>query len=168
MSSRTAGTAGLLCCLALVMVVALLTQRSGAAGGEPPTFPPIRTAIRNWQQGSPHKGDWGEMRTYFYGQTQATTEVLAAVTVLQPGKAPHGAHRHGCEEYLMITEGEGVWLLDGKEIPAKKGDMLYTEPWVFHGIRNTGDKPLTMVVFKYTGKGVKAPPRPADGKPDEP
>jgi mannose-6-phosphate isomerase-like protein (cupin superfamily) len=114
-----------------------------------------------------NKAGWGEMRPYFTGQTQGTTSVLAATGTVLPGKSIHGSHRHVEEEYLLITEGSGTWNLDGKEMPAKAGDLLYVEPWVYHGFRNTGDKPLSFLVIKYTPKEGKIPAHPDDGKPDE-
>jgi mannose-6-phosphate isomerase-like protein (cupin superfamily) len=89
-----------------------------------------------------------------------------AVAVVQPGKAVHQAHRHAEEEYLALVEGSGTWHLDGKELPAQRGDVLYVEPWVYHGLTNTGDTPLIFLVVRYNGQGVVPPPRP-DDRPDE-
>jgi len=77
------------------------------------------------------------------------------------------AHRHAEEEYLVVARGSGTWFLDDKEFPAKLGDILYVEPWVYHGLTNTGDGPLIFVVVRFNGKGVKLPPRPDDNRPDE-
>jgi mannose-6-phosphate isomerase-like protein (cupin superfamily) len=106
------------------------------------------------------------MRIYFRGKTFATKDALVAVAVVQPGKSVHKAHRHAQEEYLVVAEGTGTWSLDGKESPAKQGDVLYVEPWVYHGLINTGDKPLTFLVIRYNGKGVDTPPKP-DDRPNE-
>ena len=112
------------------------------------------------------KADWGEMRRYLTGETFSTEDVLAATAVVKPGKAVHRAHRHAQEEYLIVTEGSGTWSLDGKQSPATRGDILYVEPWVFHGLTNTGTETLVFVVVRYNGKGVTPPPRP-DNRPDE-
>jgi len=114
-----------------------------------------------------NKANWGEIRPYFTGESFATKDILVANGTVEPGKAVHGAHRHAEEEYLYITEGSGTWHLDGKEFPAKAGDVLYVEPWVYHGFTNTGDKPLRFFVVKYNAKGVKVPPHPDDNRPDE-
>jgi oxalate decarboxylase/phosphoglucose isomerase-like protein (cupin superfamily) len=39
--------------------------------------------------------------------------------------------------------------------------VLYVEPWVFHGLINTGDTDLTFFVVKYASKGWPNPPAPA-------
>jgi len=124
----------------------------------------LRTTIVAWEDAVPHRGDWGEMRFYFRGQTRGTRDVLVATAVVEPGKAVHRSHRHAEEEYLFIQEGTGVWFVDGKETPARKGDCLFVEPWVYHGLTNTSDRPLVFTVVRFNPKGVDLPPRPDDRK----
>lgn len=126
----------------------------------------LRSGIVGWDAVAADQADWGEMRRYFTGETAGTQNVLAAVAVIQPGKAIHRAHRHAEEEYLVLVTGSGTWSLDGKEFPAKRGDILYAEPWVYHGLTNSGNEPLIFVVVRFSSKGVKPPPRP-DNRPDE-
>ncbi len=122
----------------------------------------LPSKIVAWEGAPGHVADWGEMRRYFTGKTHDTENVLVAVAVVKPGETVHKAHRHVEEEYLALVEGSGTWSLDGKESPAKRGDILYVAPWVFHGITNTGDEPLIFLVVRYNGKGVAKPPRPDD------
>jgi mannose-6-phosphate isomerase-like protein (cupin superfamily) len=138
----------------------------GALRAADPQPQPLKSQVVRWDDARIHKADWGQMRFYFTGETGATKNVLTAAAVVEPGKAVHASHRHAEEEYLVLVDGSGVWSLDGKDIPAQRGDVLYAEPWVYHGLKNTGDKPLIFVVVRYQGKGVPAPPRP-DSRPDE-
>ena len=108
-----------------------------------------------------------ETRQYFSGTTFATKDVFVATVVIQPGKSNHKSHRHAEEEYMVLIEGTGTWSLDGKDFPAQDGDMVYAEPWVYHGFTNTGDKPSVYAVVRYKGKGVPPAPRP-DDRPNEP
>ena len=149
--------------LAATSLIALLALHAAEPKPKPE---PIKTAVGGWEDARAHTADWGEMRRYFTGETLGTKNVLTAVAVVQPGKTVHRAHRHAEEEYLVLAEGEGTWSVAGKQSPAKRGDILYAEPWVHHGITNTGEKPLIFVVFRYTSKGVPPPPRP-DTRPDE-
>ncbi len=147
------------------LAAAWLLWYSGFEGrvkaGETPPAGPNRTGIVSWEEARSHTGDWGEMRFYFEGETFGTTQNLAAMAVIKPGQSLHPAHRHAEEEYLIITEGSGVWILNGKEHPAKKGDVLYTEPWAWHGLVNTGQDPLTFFVVRWNSKGVTPPSEPA-------
>jgi mannose-6-phosphate isomerase-like protein (cupin superfamily) len=131
-----------------------------------PPAPDLKSQVLRWDDAKSHVADWGEMRRYFGGTTSATKDVLVAVAVVQPGKSVHKAHRHAEEEYLALIQGTGTWSLDGKEFPAQRGDILYVEPWVYHGLTNTGDKPLAFLVVRYNGKGVPPPAQP-DDRPNE-
>lgn len=144
-------------------VVASRSGPSAAAQATRPTPTVNSTRVIRWDEADVHRADWGEMRFHFRGETGGTKDVLTATAVVQPGKAVHRAHRHAEEEYLLVTEGEGTWSVDGKALPARKGDCLYVEPWVFHGLTNTGSEPLTFVVVRYNPKGVPIPPRPDAG-----
>jgi len=149
--------------LFLLLCVSTRTPSTQAADAKPPT---LRSGVISAEAAKLHKGDWGEIRLYFTGETSGTKDVLTAVAVVKPGKTVHRAHRHAEEEYLILTEGSGTWSLAGKEFPAKRGDVLYVEPWIYHGVRNTGTKSLVFVVVRFNSKGVKIPPRP-DNRPDE-
>ena len=121
---------------------------------------PLASARVTWADASATRADWGELRAHFEGETYGLGYALAAVAVIKPGQQNHPPHQHADEEFLFVTEGSGRWHLDGKEFPAAKGDAIYAAPWVMHGITNTGNVPLTWVVFKWNGKGVKAPEAP--------
>lgn len=144
----------------------LMLSGSPSAGGVATRPSVLESRVVTWKDASSHKADWGEMRTYFRGETSGTKDVFSAVAVVEPGKAVHRAHRHVEEEYLIVNEGSGMWQLGEKTFPARKGDMLYVEPWVYHGLVNTGNEPLVFTVIKFSGKGVALPPRP-DSRKDE-
>jgi mannose-6-phosphate isomerase-like protein (cupin superfamily) len=128
-----------------------IARGQGAAVG------PLTSARVTWADAPATRADWGELRAHFEGETYGLGGALAAVAVIKPGQQIHPPHQHADEEFLFVTEGSGRWHLDGKEFPAAKGDAIYAAPWVVHGITNTGTAPLTFVVFKWNGKGVKAP-----------
>ena len=145
-------------------LAALLTLLPSRAAEPKPE--PNKSQVVGWEDAKPTQADWGEMRRYFSGETFGTKDVLTAVAILKPGKAIHQAHRHAEEEYLVVVSGSGTWSLAGKQTPAKRGDILYAEPWVFHGLRNTSNEPLIFVVVRFNSKGVKLPPKP-DDRPNE-
>ena len=164
MSSQTRTCSSLLGILCAVMVATLAGWPTARAADPQPQ--PLKSKIVSFDDAKANQADWGEMRRYFTGETFGTKDVLTAVATVKPGKAVHRAHRHAQEEYLIVAEGSGTWSLDGKESPAKRGDILYVEPWVYHGLTNTGADPLIFVVVRFNSKGVKLPPRP-DSRPDE-
>ncbi len=69
-------------------------------------------------------------------------------TVLPP-KCTFGAHKHGNDnEFYVVLSGEGVYEEDGKEFPVKKGDIMMNAPFGTHGIRNTGEEEMALLVFE--------------------
>ena len=164
MSTRTRGVVSSLALAGAALAIAWPALHwTNAADDNPET---LKSQVVRWDDAPSRLADWGEMRRYFGGQTFGTKDVLTAVAVVEPGKAVHHAHRHAAEEYLILVEGSGTWSLDGKEFPAEKGDMLYVEPWVYHGLTNTGGERLIFVVVRYNAKGVELPPQP-DDRPNE-
>jgi mannose-6-phosphate isomerase-like protein (cupin superfamily) len=56
------------------------------------------------------------------------------------------------DKVYHVLEGTGRFLLDGRELPMKAGDLLVAPGGVLHGVRNTGNARLLVLV-------VLAPPR---------
>jgi mannose-6-phosphate isomerase-like protein (cupin superfamily) len=162
MRTRKAIPAAALCGAAVFVGLCVAYAIGAADAGSGP----LKSQVMRWDDAPATVADWGQMRRYFTGQTFGTKNVLTAVAVVEPGKSVHRAHRHAEEEYLAVVQGSGTWSLDGKESPANKGDILYVEPWVYHGVTNTGDEPLIFLVVRYNAKGVDPPPKP-DDRPDE-
>jgi quercetin dioxygenase-like cupin family protein len=149
--------------LALVAALAILAVAASAAEPGPGE---LKSGVIRFDEAKANTADWGSMHRYFAGKTFATEGAFVAVAVIEPGKAVHKEHRHAEEEYLAVVEGSGTWSLEGKKFPAQRGDILYVEPWVYHGLTNTGDERLIFLVIKYNGKGVAKLPQP-DDRPNE-
>lgn len=167
MFRRLTSTIGILATGVAVGLAVLAVAQPVGKGAPEDKRPPLKSKVVSWADASARKADWGEMRTYFQGDTGGTRDVLTAVAVVEPGKAVHRAHRHAEEEYLIINEGSGTWQLGEKSFPARKSDILYVEPWVYHGLVNTGDKPLVFTVVRFNAKGVTPPLRPDSGKDEK-
>ena len=138
---------------------------AGAAGAEAPG---LATGVVDTGSARTESFDWGQLITYYAGDSYAATDSLTAVAIIKPGREIHPPHVHSEEEYLMVLEGEGTWSVQGREFPATAGDVLYAAPWDLHGISNTGTEALKFVVFKWNPKPVEPMPAPerADQDPD--
>ncbi|MBT3287957.1 MAG: cupin domain-containing protein [Victivallales bacterium] len=67
--------------------------------------------------------------------------------VLPPGTSI-GIHRHSDdEEYYYILSGQGVMTLDGKRHQVAPGDITAVFPGGEHGLENTGDTDLRVLVI---------------------
>ena len=67
--------------------------------------------------------------------------------VLEPG-ATIGEHPHeGTEEIYFVVEGHGRMILDGESVPIGPGDISLVERGHSHGIVNSGDAPMRLLVI---------------------
>jgi mannose-6-phosphate isomerase-like protein (cupin superfamily) len=75
--------------------------------------------------------------------------MTAGSLLLKPGMTPHPPHQHPEEEFMVITEGSGEIVLDGKTYPVRPGAMMYCAANKTHGIVNTGKTPLLFYFYKW-------------------
>lgn len=64
--------------------------------------------------------------------------LLVGLNAFEPGQE-HALHAHaGQDKVYQVIEGEGQFLLDGRNLQMKAGDLLIAPEGVAHGVRNTG------------------------------
>jgi mannose-6-phosphate isomerase-like protein (cupin superfamily) len=90
---------------------------------------------------------------------QWRSERMAKVTIFESGRLLvglncfesgqfHALHSHeGMDKVYQVVEGEGVVLLDGRELPIRSGEMVVAPEGVPHGIRNDGTARLVVLVI---------------------
>jgi quercetin dioxygenase-like cupin family protein len=67
-----------------------------------------------------------------------SARLLVGLNAFEPGQF-HALHTHaGTDKVYHVLEGEGVFLLQGQELPMRAGDLLVAPDGVPHGVRNTG------------------------------
>ncbi len=59
--------------------------------------------------------------------------------ILEPGQ-------HETEETYCILEGQGTMAFANFKREVKKGDFVYLPPWCLHGIENTGNENLVVLI----------------------
>jgi mannose-6-phosphate isomerase-like protein (cupin superfamily) len=64
---------------------------------------------------------------------------------------PVGSHE--TEEVYVILEGQGTGTIGGQTVTLEKGTFVHLPPWCEHGLENTGDEPLVILI-------CTAPPNP--------
>lgn len=135
--------------LVLQIVAGTILAAGAYAVGFAQGTAPLESRVIPWSKTTvADSGAWGAFHKHVSGATSATADVLSGVVELKAGAEPHPPHQHADEEFLYVLEGSGTWFLNGKEIPAKAGDVLYTAPNDIHGIR-AGSGPLKFFVAKW-------------------
>ena len=73
--------------------------------------------------------------------------LLVGLNAFEPGQA-HALHAHeGMDKVYQVIEGEGQFLLDGRELSMPVGDLLVAPAGAPHGIRNTSSGRLLVLVI---------------------
>lgn len=149
--------------LVCIAAVAATSFAAGTLWAQKPAKPALDSRIIAAADARTSKGSWGSISIYTEEDqsSHGTSSVLTAELEFLAGKQLQPPHQHAEEEFQYVIEGSGTWSLNGVERPLKKGDLMYTKPWDWHGIRNSSEAPLRFFVFKWNSTGVSDPPRPA-------
>lgn len=73
--------------------------------------------------------------------------LLVGLNCFEP-RQEHKLHAHaGMDKVYHVLEGEGLFLLEGRELPMQPGVMLIAPDGVPHGIRNSGTQRLCVLTM---------------------
>lgn len=73
--------------------------------------------------------------------------LLVGLNAFEPGQS-HALHAHaGMDKVYQVVDGDGLFLLEGRELPMCAGDLLVAPEGVPHGIRNTGEGRLLVLAI---------------------
>lgn len=113
--------------------------------------------IRNFQSapsawGAAHEGKGQVKNALLYGDTDFSTNLRFVIyTELPPGTSI-GYHTHeNDEEVYVILEGLGTMTIDGEAHEVRAGDVILNKPYGSHGLENTSEDILKILVFEVQG-----------------
>ncbi len=92
---------------------------------------------------------FGPVHFYFEGKTDLLSSMTVGSLILHPGMEPHPPHQHPEEEFMLVTEGTGIISVEDTVYEVGPGSMMYCAGNNMHGIRNTGDVPMTFYFHKW-------------------
>ena len=102
-------------------------------------------------------GGWAPYHL-FKGPTPSLAFMSCHVSVLSPGCCPHPPHSHIEEELLIVLDGEAdIEIAASPDDASPRVEMLapgqfsYYPAWQHHTIRNRSTRPVTYMMFKWTG-----------------
>lgn len=80
--------------------------------------------------------------------------VLVGLNAFEPGQS-HDLHAHaGMDKVYHVLEGEGLFLLEGRDLPMRAGQLLVAPEGVPHGVRNTGTGRLLVLAVLAPGPAL--------------
>jgi mannose-6-phosphate isomerase-like protein (cupin superfamily) len=130
------------------MLMMMAAEASAAGDGAHSAW---RDTVYNLEGGKTTHAPFGDTTVYFTGKTGQLKDMTAGCLVLKPGQEPHPPHQHPEEEFLLIGEGTGEILVNGKTVQVGPGSLMYSESNHLHGIKNTGSEPMRFYFFKWLG-----------------
>jgi quercetin dioxygenase-like cupin family protein len=76
-----------------------------------------------------------------------SAHVMVGLNAFEPGQE-HALHAHaGMDKVYHVVEGEGLFLLEARDVPMQAGVLLVAPEGVPHGIRNTGTGRLLVLTI---------------------
>jgi len=79
------------------------------------------------------------------GRPFITPTLWAAIQYLG-GHEVAPEHRHSQNAFRFVVEGEGVWtVVNGDPVAMRRGDLLLTPGWNFHGHHNDTEHPMAWI-----------------------
>lgn len=110
--------------------------------------------IRNYLEaelkvGSSHKGKGEVQSVKLYEERDFDSPLKFLYYMILPPGTSVGYHEHGSnEEVYVILEGNGTMTVNGTEQAVKPGDVLLNKPGWSHGLENTGEEPIRILVYE--------------------
>ena len=98
---------------------------------------------------SSHDGS-GPVDLYeIWGKSDFQSNIDFIDRVVIPPKSTVGYHRHGNnEEMYIVLSGTADMTIDGEAVTVRKGDMILNPPNGAHGLENTSDDNIDLLVIQ--------------------
>jgi mannose-6-phosphate isomerase-like protein (cupin superfamily) len=133
--------------------MAKITEFKGYQPGKPPTIPrpdkPVDPLIVTVQDGVPvvYPGCHGlGVRVVHPVNPKAPAKNMGLVMFYVPPHVVLEPGQHETEETYIILEGQGTMTFANFQRQVKKGDFVYLPSWCTHGIENTGNEMLVVLI----------------------
>jgi XRE family transcriptional regulator, regulator of sulfur utilization len=143
--------------LAIFSVVATLiivAVQAGAGLGKSSPQPVMHSSVFDWSSFKAEATKTGSRRECFDARTATLDRLAAHITTLNPGEAPHPAHRHPEEEVVIVKEGVLEVVQNDKTSRVEASGMLFMASNELHGLKNVGTKPAVYYVIKWFSPGL--------------
>ena len=93
--------------------------------------------------------DKGGRWNYFDRPTASCTDFEMHATSLNAGVNSHAPHTHVQEEIILMLQGNAIMSIDGQDYKTSKGDVIFLDSEVPHGLTNSGSEPCEYFAFQW-------------------
>ena len=94
-----------------------------------------------WQEHAGGKAEKFFKTTLWHGE-----HILTGLNCLEPNQA-QSIHAHqGADKFYFVLEGRGQFTIAGEEREACRGTLVIAPAGVAHGVTNSGDSRLSLLV----------------------
>jgi quercetin dioxygenase-like cupin family protein len=100
-----------------------------------------------------HPADYADWHPDRMGKSTiyASPRLLVGLNGFEPGQV-HALHAHTeMDKVYHVVDGTGVFLLEGRKLPMRAGDLLVAPAGVPHGVRNDGNRRLLVLAILAPG-----------------
>lgn len=96
-----------------------------------------------------HEGEGKCRHTVVFNEEEMDAPIRFINYTIIPPSASFGLHKHANDnEFYVILSSEGIYQENGVEAKVKKGDIIMNAMFGEHGIKNTGDVDMEVLVFE--------------------
>lgn len=105
------------------------------------------------EEPGPHDGTGTTTAFRFFEKADPEFGIAFRKRTLHPGSSI-GYHLQAQDEVYYILDGTGEMSMNGKTFEVRKGDAILTRPGSSHGLRQVGEKVLTIMIV-YRNESTK-------------
>jgi len=131
-----------------VAVVSVFATVAVVAVAQTAAKPVMHSSVFNWNTMKVEQTKTGERRQVFNAPTPTLENLECHITTLNPGEAPHAAHRHADEELMFVKAGTLEALQGDQTNIVEAGGIIFEASNELHGLRNIGTNRATYFVLK--------------------
>jgi mannose-6-phosphate isomerase-like protein (cupin superfamily) len=132
----------------IMTAVVFIAMAAAVALAQSTAKPLLHAAVFNWAGLKAEPTPTGSRRECFDARTATLDRLECHVTTLNPGEAPHAAHRHPAEEVIIVKAGVLEAMQNGVTNRVETGGVIFQASNELHGLRNPGTNQAVYYVIE--------------------
>ncbi len=115
----------------------------------------VKSGVYKWNKFQPQKEKESISRKILDGSTVDLANLEIHTSTLEPGKAPHPAHKHtGIDELIIVKQGKISVTVNGSNSILGPSGVAMIMAGDEHGVKNAGDDEAIYYILKFEAKSL--------------